>query len=406
MATTDTVSLAPEIKAAFDADFYMAVQSRLYHDQFSYLKEMNNGVRGSTWEWPIVESLQPQTSTLDELVDVVPQRMVANAISIPLREYGGVIEITKFAVATSYSDVLEQAALANGYNMAESIDLVARAALGQGSRQFFAGGVTSRAALDGKGNAAHRITPAFLERLVALARSLRMPLTEDGSVVTILHPFVFYDLLQNQGIRDMAIRLTPEVLFNGELAYWGGCRIVVAANAKAFWGEGAAPSSGAVATTLAAPANPGDTNIKVADVTNITVGKWLAIRDAAEPGNTWTDTNELFFVTNVGTAGASGSGVDGFAFDPGPGDGGGLRYAHATGTAVNNNSSVYPFPILGPESLIKVASSLTGPFGETVITPSIDHLGRFLALGWYLIAGWGRPRAGWLHRGECGASEA
>jgi N4-gp56 family major capsid protein len=130
MATTDTVSLAPEIKAAFDADFYMAVQSRLYHDQFSYLKEMNNGVRGSTWEWPIVESLQPQASPLDELVDVVPQRMVANAISIPLREYGGVIEVTKFAVATSYSDVLEQAALANGYNMAESIDLVARAALG------------------------------------------------------------------------------------------------------------------------------------------------------------------------------------------------------------------------------------------------------------------------------------
>lgn len=414
--TTGSVALSAEVKTAYDADYYIAVQNHLYHDQFADPKYMNNGVRGSSWEWPITESLQPSTAVLDELSDVTPQKMLANAINITLAEYGGAVEMTKFASAVSYADVYSQAAEANGYSMAESIDLIVRAVMGQGGRQFYQNPLfnTARSSFAGLGTpanhgAADRITVGFIEQLATYARGLKMPLYDDGSISTLLHPFVFYDLLQQTDVRNMAIRLAPELLFNGELAYWGGLRICVAANAKAFWGAGAAPAGtpyASLSTTLAAPTAAGDSNIKVASVSNAAVGQWIVIQDGAESGNTWYDTNEAFYVTAVGTGGAGGTGITGFAFDPGPGDAGGVRYVHPTGTAVVNNNSVYPVPVIGPESITKIYSDLTGPYGETVVTGPFDRLGRFLTFGWYGIFGWGRTRSGWLMRGEVGSSQS
>lgn len=404
MATTGSVALANEIRALYDADYYMAGQANTFFDQFSNPKAAANGVRGSTLNFPILESGQPASAPLDELSDVVPQQMrVAEAI-ITLGEYGGAVEVTKFASATSYADIYEQAAFFNGYSMAESVDNIVRAVAGQGSRQFFQNNRTARTAFAGQATAADRITPAFIEFLsVLMARGSRMPLYEDGSVCTVMHPFVFFDLLQASDPRAMAIRVAPELLFNGELAYWGGMRIVVSSNAKAFWGAGAVATT-SFSSTLAAAASPGDTNLKVTATTNLAVGDWMAIIDAAETGNTWSDTNEIFRVTTVGTSGSGGTGIDGFCLDPGPGDNGGVRYAHASGTTVNDNNSVYPIPVLGPNSITKYYSDLTGPWGETLVVGPLDRLGRFKTLGWYLIAGWGRARNVWLLRGEVGSA--
>jgi hypothetical protein len=176
--------------------------------------------------------------------------------------------------------------------------------------------------------------------------------------------------------------------------------MIVTANAKGFWGAGAAAAT-PVATTLGAAANPGDTTITVASGTGIAVGMWLAIQDAAEPGNTWSDSNELFMVTGV-----SGTSITGFALDPGPGDAAGLRFAHASGAAVTNANSVYPIPVFGPNSVTKAASDWTGPYGETVVTGPFDRLGRFLTFGWYGIEGYSRTRNAWLFRGEVGASQS
>lgn len=405
MPTTDTTALTNEVKALYDGDFYLQGQSFVYWDQLCDLKKVMDGERGRTYNFPIIESLQPSAGTLSELSDVTPQQMRANEIVVTLLEQGGAIEVTKFVSAVSYADVYKQAAYVNGYNLAESFDNIVRAVAGQGSRQFFQNGQTARSGFAGQTVAADRITPAFIEKLAIFSRALRMPLYEDGTVCTNMHPFVFYDLLQNSGIRDMAIRQTPEFLFNGEVAYWGGMRILVSGNAKAFWGAGAALGS-SLASTLAAAGNVADTNLKLTSVTNLNVGQWLAIRDATEAANTWSDTNELFYVTAVGTAGAGGTGVDGFSLDPGPGDGGGLRYAHASLTAVNNSNSVYPVPVLGPNSITKAASGFTGPYGETVVTGPFDRLGRFLTFGWYFIGGWVRTRNGWILRGEVGSSQS
>lgn len=405
MATTGTTAAANEIRALYDSEYYFQGQNNVYFDQLTNLKVEMNGVRGSSVNFPIVDSGVPQTAQLDELEDVVPQALKPSEVSITIGEYGGAVEVTKLASATSYADIYEQAAWMNAYSMAESVDMVVRAVACQGSRVFYQNARTARSSFAGISTAADRISMAFLElSSVLLARGTKMPLWEDGSICTVMHPFVYYDLLQQSDPRNMAIRLAPEILFNGELAYWGGLRIVVSGAAKGFWGAGAAAVS-SLSTTLAAAANPGDTNIKVASVTTVNVGNWVSIIDGAEPGNTWTDTNELFYVTTVGTLGAGGTGLTGFCLDPGPGDGGGLRYAHASGTTVNNNNSVFPLPMLGPNSITKVCSDLTGPWGDTVVVGPLDHLGRFKSVGWYLLAGWGRTRNAWIYRMECGSSQ-
>lgn len=405
MTTTGTTALANEIKPLYDADFYMAGQSMVYFDQFADLRKVMNGQRGSSHNFPIVESTQPNAGTLTELQDVAAQQMRVNEVSVTLSEYGGAIEVTKLSVAVAYADVYKQAAYNNGYNLAESLDMVVRAVAGQGSRQFFQGARTARSGFSGIDTAADRCTAAYIEMLGMLAKSIKMPLYEDGTVCTAMHPFPFYDLLQNSDVRTMASRQNPEILFNGELGYWGGVRIIVAPSAKAFWGAGATHPTASLSTTLAADADVEDTNLKVTSVTNAAVGQWFAINDAEETGNTWSDTNELFRVTAVGTAGSGGTGLDGFVLDPGPGDGGGLRYAHASGKTFKNNNSVYPLCLLGPNSITKACSSFTGPYGETVISGPFDRLGRFLNFGWYAILGYNRTRNGWLLRGEVGSSQ-
>lgn len=409
MAVTGTSALSAEVKALYDGDFYLAGQSVVYFDQFADLREQMNGQRGSSYEFPVVDSLQPNTAQLDELQDVSAQAMKASAVSVTLGEYGGAVEVTKFVVATSYADVYKQAAWVNGYNLAESFDYVVRAVAGQGGRVFFQNGRTARNQVAGQGTAADRITASFLELLGILTRSIKMPLYDDGAVCTIMHPFVFYDLLQDNttgaGVRSMSQYSHPEILFNGELGYWGGVRIVVSSNAKGFWGAGAADASN-LSTTLAVAGAVGDANIKLASVTGLVVGDWIAIQDGTEDANIWYDTNELFRVTAVGTAGSGGTGVTGFCLDPGPGDNGGLRFAHASGKTVTTSNSVYPVVMLGPNSITKVCSSFTGPYGETVVSGPFDRLGRFLTFGWYAIVGYQRTRSGWIMRGECGSSQS
>lgn len=407
MATTGTAALSPEVKAMYDADFYIQGQSMVFFDQLADLKgPIMNGQRGISQNFPIVESNQPNYVALDELTDVPATQMRANEVVVTLSEYGGAIEVTKFLVATAYADVYKQAAFINGYNLAESFDYIVRAVVGQGSRVLYQNGRSARSQFAGQTTSADTAGVKFLELLAIFARSFKMPLYEDNAVATVIHPFVFYDMMQDTtggGVRAMSQYSHPEILFNGELAYWAGMRIIVSSNAKGFWGAGAALGSSAN-TTLSSPINVGDATINVVSNANIVIGQWLAIRDGVESGNTWYDTNELFRVTGI-----SGTAITGFMLDPGPGDAGGARYAHASGVAgatVVNNNSVYPICVVGPNSITKAASSWTGPYGETVVTGPYDRLGRFLTFGWYAIVGWARTRNAWLLRGEVGSSQS
>lgn len=405
MAATGTAALTNEIKPDYHQAYLIAAQSMLYHDQFSFARSTTENRKGASVNFPIVESLQPQTMVLSELADVVPVSMAVNEIVITLQEFGNAIQVTRLAASTSYADVYKQAAEINGYNLAESIDFIVRAVIGQGSQVVYQNAKTSRASLNGLTTAGDRMSAAFLTRLATFATAVKMPKHEDGSICGVMHPFVQYDLLQDTQAVTMSQYSHPEILFNGEFAYWGGTRLVVSPGTKVFWGAGGAASS-SLSSTTAAAINVGDSNVKMTSVTNLAVGNVLSLQDASETGNTWTDTNEGFYVTSIGTTGATGTGVTGFAIDPGPGNSRGCRYAHASGITATNNAAVYPTVFMGPQSITKAYYEGAGAFGETTITGPFDVLGRFLNFGWWGLFGWTRTRDGWLIRGESGATQA
>lgn len=399
MATTGSTALAAQIRPVYDSDFFMQAQAYMYWDQLSDLRKQMDGMGGISYNYVLTANLPPSTGVLNELQDVTPIPMSSAELVVTLFEHGSAVQVAEFAVATSYTDVYKQAAYVNGYQLAESFDNIVRAVANQGSLLMRQANLATRSVVAGKSTSAHRITPEYLQLLSTIARNFRIPMYEDGTYCTIISPFVHLDLLDSTTIQAMAVRQTPEMSFNGEVAYWSGIRILETANAKGFWGAGAVDAGASGVTTLSAAVAAGATTITVASPTNLTVGNWIAVKDADEPGNTWSDTNELVLITGV-----SGSVLTVMALDPGPGTGGGLRYAHASGTVVNNNNSVYPVPILGPNSISKVASSFTGPFGRTTVTGPFDYLGRFLAFGWYAIVGWNRTLEGWILRGEVGSS--
>ena len=410
MPATGTSALSAEVKPLYDADYLLASQSMIGLDQFTDLREVMGGQRGQSVNFPILENMQPATGALSELSDVQPVPMTASEVVISLLEYGNAVQVTRFVKATAYPDVYEQAAQAVGNNQAESIDMILRPVFGQGTRVVLPSGVANRAAIA----ATNKLTGAMLLRLTTLASVSKTPSFEDGFYSAVMHPNMHYDLLQDSVLQNLGTYQKADLLFNGEVGYWQGIRFVVLASWKAFYGQGTAPAN-AANTTLAAAAAVGDgttapTTLKMVAVTNINVGDWLVIQDAAEPGNVWSDTNELVQVLAVGTAGAGGTGVTITAYDPGPNNAGGLRYAHASGTVVKTAwnvggcSNVYPLSIFGPQSITKAASSETGPFGVATVTGPFDVLGRFVNHGWYLISGWGRTTERWLWRLETGGT--
>lgn len=397
MAVTGTAQLADEVKPLYDSNFIMQTQMNCYQDQFFNMRKEMNGQRGSSYRYPILYSLAPNTSQLNELTDVASQLMNVNEVTVTLGEYGGAVDVTRLAVALSYADVYKQAAYANGYNVAESIDLIARAVIGQGSRRYFPNARTSRATLNGPTTEDDRISAPLLEQMAIQGRLQGMPLYEDGALCTSIHPYVYYDLQQDPGVRLMSQYSHPEILFNGELGYWSGVRMVVTGNNKAFYSAGAANAS-PISTTVASSIAAGDDSFTITATTNVDAGDMILV-GTIETGNTWYDTNELFIVTGV-----VGSVVSGYALQGGPSLNGGFRYAHAAGATVSNAATVYPTTFLGPESLTKVCSDFTGPYGETVVSGPFDKLGRFLTFGWWLIAGWSRTIEPWLFRLETGSS--
>src|SRR5262245_58260119 len=233
---TGTVELASEVQTRYEAEYLLQGQAMLYYDPLCETKDPVLQGRGfQNVEWPLIGSLQPSPTVLNEYADVTPQIMRSGYVRVTLREYGNAVQLSRFLADTAYSDVHEQAAYANGYSMAETFDMIVRAVAGQGARVFYAGGRGARNQLQGPDVAADRLRAADFDRAASFAARFKMPHYPDNTLVCIVDPFVHRDLLQDTTLVGLAQRQAPEIMFNGEAGYWGGVRIVVSANAKGFW---------------------------------------------------------------------------------------------------------------------------------------------------------------------------
>ena len=132
------------------------------------------------------------------------------------------------------------------------------------------------------------------------------------------------------------------------------------------------------------------------------VGGWLTI-GTEETGDTHYATNERVVITAV-----SGTTIS----VAGEGDNGGIKYAHATSTAVRNANSVCPVVFGGPQSLAKIyAQDIENNYGDyvgeygTIVGPNPEgHLKQFVELGWKAYLNYARIIESRLYRREVAVS--
>jgi len=359
-------------------------------------KPMAEQIRGSSVVIPFLSDMLPGETAISETADVTPQTLVDATASITPTSRGEALQCSELILIEAYTDYGKKQFERVGKNMMESVDLLAQEQAVTGN---WVQRVAARASLDA-GTTTHYLNGDVFAEIQSKLISLKVPGFTGSSIdqgqvwAAIIHPYSFHDLRLSDNILQIGQYQDSGIHLNFELGKIGPFRLVVSPFSKVFYGAGSANGT-AVSTTLASAATALDTTITLSATTNVTAGQWLNI-GTAESSTTLYPTNERVEIIAETTSGV-------FTI-VGEGYNGGLRFAHAAGTAVTNSDSVYAGVFGGPNSLAKLYAPDVGEYGQVVGPKKQGLLDQFVSLGWKFYGGYGRPVETWLLRGEFSTS--
>lgn len=341
---------------------------------------------------PFLSDMGISEQTISETVDISPQVLRDATDSISPVTRGDAIQDSEKLLLQSYTDYAARRFDAVGKNMMATIEALIQ-------DYALAGDVVirnaARASLDA-GTAADTLTDQTFFEASTMLQSLECPqvVDKDGiavpnGFVATMHPDAYFDVLNGGNVISIAEYQNQNIWLNGELGSLNGFRIVSSPFAKVF-GAAGADNGTAVATTLSSAANALSKTISVASASNMSSGRWLTI-GTEETGSDLHPENER--VRYVSTSGTDITIVGG-------GSNGGLKYDHASGTAVRNADSVYPVLFGGPMSIAKAYAKEVGEYGEVVGPLKDGLLEQFVSLGWKWYGAFGIINDNWLVRAE------
>lgn len=371
MAITTTSVLADSVKTLYNKNYQLAGLGMEFWDQACDIKQVMNGEKGNVVEWDSFPDLDPVTTALSETSDITPVTFSDTPHTITLYEYANAIQSTKFLRAVAYNDTEAVASEILGRNRATTLDLLARTAAMAGTNVMRINNRATRVTLvAGTDN----LTAEFLEDAVARMRFWKMEAFGDGSYQTFVPPGVTAVIRSLGGWQAVSVYNDAEKIFNGEIGKFAGIKFAETYMGKTYFGEGEVAQA---ATTVATSIVAGATSVDLTDATGIVAGDYIRL-GAADSDNT-----EQVYVSAVATNTVtfSGMGINENNF--------GCRYAHAAGEAAVEATQVYAIPLMGPKSLAKAYSSLTGPKGLVDKSGPFDIGQRFANMFWYAILGYG-----------------
>lgn len=251
MADTQQSSVLWDQKA-WEQMAYFAFFPENYYDQLATVRATNETHRGSSISFSKVTSMSPATTPLTETSDVTPVEVVDDEVNITMTEYGNVTRNTAKLRGTSFLPVNETLARAVGYNMGETIDLIARVPFYAGSNVAYGTGGTGTPDSRANVNAADTLDPHDIRAAVAELRADAVP-TLQGSYVSVIHPHVYVDFVENT---DAAGWTTPANYsdstrrWNGEIGTFEGVRFINSPRAKIFTDTGSPTTVDVYATCV------------------------------------------------------------------------------------------------------------------------------------------------------------
>lgn len=372
---------------------------RLY-DQFAGVLRPTFEPRGSTVTVLMGTDLVPRPTAAigSQTADFDPQTWGDVSTTVSADYYADGIKLHEKAQLVNYSNVLAESSKKVGQLAQETIDALARRSATQAGI-VFRGTNTTRAALD-KDTAGDRMRQALFVKVNAFAQHWNTNKFIDGSIMCIMSPWQFADLITEAGSNIQLSQAYTDagrsVLLNYELAKLYGIRIVVAPHAKVCWGAGADATSNND-TTLNGAVTAGAKTLVVASAGTIAAGMWLHI-GTEQTGNESDATyiTEPVYVTDV-----SGTTVTFI----GNGPLGGLRFAHATGASVRNADSAHIAVFGGPNSLAKIYDGGLGEYGELVPPFETGNAKQWTTMSFKWWGGYGVVNDSWILRAETSASE-
>ena len=228
-------SLSVEMKTFYDMTLIDEAQANLVHDQFGQKKPIPQG-SGKTIEFRKFTPLAKAMTPLTEGVTPPGKSLEATAITATVSQYGDFITQSDVLELTALDNTILEATKLLGRQAGLTLDTITRNVMQSGTNVTYcpkADGtaVTSRTALTND----CQLTVDVINQVVAKLRAQNTP-TIGGKYVAIIHPYVAYDLMNDERWVDAHKYCKPENLYEGEIGEIGGVRFVQTTEAKIYEG--------------------------------------------------------------------------------------------------------------------------------------------------------------------------
>lgn len=238
--TTDS-GLSVENKTFYDMALLEEASPHLVHDQFGQKRPIpKNG--GKKIEFRKYASLPKALTPLTEGVTPDGSKLSVTSIEAEVAQYGNYVTLSDVLDLTAIDNNVLEATKACGRQAGLTLDTITRNVLQSGTNVYYCPkvgtdgkvtAVTQRSALD----ATCKLTVNVVKRAVAILRAANAP-TINGDYVAIIHPYVAFDLMNDDRWEEYHKYTTSENLFKGEIGRIAGVRFVESSEAAIFTGEG------------------------------------------------------------------------------------------------------------------------------------------------------------------------
>ena len=233
--TTET--LTAEMKTYYDDMLLDNAKPNLVHDQFGQKRPIPAN-RGKQIEFRRYKSLPKALTPLTEGVTPDPNSLNVTTVTAQVAQYGDWISLSDVLLLTAIDNNLVEAVELLGGQAGRTLDTVTRDVINSGTNVLYApngtDAVTSRSAL----GATSLLTAQLVMKGAAILKGANAA-TFDNDYVAIIHPYVAYDLMQDEGWKDWHKYTNPEKAYKGELGKLGRVRFVESTEAKIWAGAGA-----------------------------------------------------------------------------------------------------------------------------------------------------------------------
>lgn len=243
--------LSAEMKTYYSDYLIDNAEPNLVHLQFGQKRQIPKG-KGKNVEFRRYSALPKANVPLVEGVTPKGTSMEMSTVSATVYQYGAYIELSDMFLTTAIDNNIVEATKLLGSQAGRTLDAVVRDVLiSNGTNvQYGEGAVDSRLDLIGGAESGNHYLTVDAIRRAARALKAKNVAKINGSYVSVIHPDIAYDLMNDPKWETPKSYCDPDDLYNGEIGRIGGVRFVESTEAKIIEADTLVEATGAKYLTI------------------------------------------------------------------------------------------------------------------------------------------------------------